>query len=69
MRSYINSLGEENGRLLALITKLDNETNRLVNNNKNAEDIIKSLEKSKEKTALTKEEQDYIINKINSYKK
>ena len=60
MRSYINSLGEENGRLLALITTLDNETNRLVNNNKNAEDIIKSLEKSKEKTALTKEEQDYI---------
>lgn len=59
-RSYINYLGEENGRLLASITTAENENKRLISSNANGEEIIANLEKSKEKTALSKEEQEYI---------
>ncbi len=74
LKGRIETLKEDNARLLNAITEAEETVVRLKKSNLGALDIIEELRREQEKVALTKEEQDYIngirdkIDNIEKYK-
>ncbi len=74
LKGRIETLKEDNARLLSAIAEAEETVARLKKSNLGALDIIEELRRDQEKVALTKEEQDYIngirdkIDNIEKYK-